>query len=302
MGASLAFPMPAWAADNANAQACSNFEAVLANARRNLENPTPWAQDYGQAALDELERRAGLALEALERAEDREDELERALAVDVIGTVGAAVFFALGFSTTIAAAPLVLAGFGFSALVLIAQSYTNDSGPTGADVYNGLGTPGNMIAIVNEMPTEGFWMVGTGVKTFSRYAGRALGVLGIGVSALEAIETAQDENAIEEEVARLKKEFADLQEDLQERREIHELEDLRYASALALIQDLEDTQAAYCGEEDEEDKSGEEAEGSDQGGGAGSDVDPDLDTGGDGEENDTPERPKRKKRGKLTKG
>src|SRR6056297_317169 len=179
---------------------CAKAMDVLASARADAENPRPWAQDYGRAAIDGLRREVDAKLKALENAERREGALETALLVDTVSAVGGWTFVALGFTkvatgvglagvTAFGFPAIAVAGVIFGGAVYAAQLYTDKKAADVKDGIEALGAPALLIEHgVPKFPTEGVWMVGTGVRTFADVARHSLGFLGAGFATVEAIQ------------------------------------------------------------------------------------------------------------------
>lgn len=230
---------------------CAAALAVLRNAAREAEDPRPWARQYGPHAIDQLREQVDEAMRKLAAAEQREDDLELAVLVDVLSTVGSATFFALGIASaaslvTLSTPVMLAAGTVVGLGTFWAQMATDPNKNSGSlwDWTQASQAPGHFMTGVENLPKEGLWMVSNGVRGFAKFAGHALGFMGTAFSAIEAYQTNQDENLAEENVRRLREHLAGLQSELRQRMSLNYLAQMHEAAAKALLEDFRNGDAS----------------------------------------------------------
>lgn len=230
---------------------CAAALAVLKNAAREAEDPRPWARQYGPHAIDQLREQVDQAMSRLDAAEQREDDLELAVLVDVLSTVGSATFFALGIASaaslvTLSTPVMLAAGTVVGVGTFWAQMATDPNKDSGSlwDWTQASQAPGHFMTGVEYLPKEGLWMVSNGVRGFAKFAGHALGFMGTAFSAVEAYQTNQDENLAEENVQRLREHLAGLQSELRQRMSLNYLAQMHEAAAKALLEDFRNGDAS----------------------------------------------------------
>ncbi|MGR3615669.1 MAG: twin-arginine translocation signal domain-containing protein [Paracoccaceae bacterium] len=251
-------------ANSVDEDPCAAALAVLHNVAKEVENPRPWAMNYGRDAMDHLRDKVDLALRHLDAAEKREEELEYAFWADMFSTVGGAAFTGIGVAaivtgaTVFAPVTLLVAGAAFGGLSYWGQT-TFDGGPAsqGSDTTLGgwlsaVGDPaGNTIQgleninyAVDKFNLSKVFMIGKGVEKFAKIGGTSLSAITTIFSALEAWDTHKWEDIAEAETEKLRKDLESLQADLRQRTSVAYLAEMHQASAQSLLDDFQNGEAS----------------------------------------------------------